>query len=622
MHSLSELNNFSSSTISFLDERPFALTITPPSSPQTATVFGAEGNSVTAPCPYIVTTLQSANANITALTVNVSAYANANVTWTSVPASVTVSNLGGGVYRASGWRTVSELESVLNPSINFGTDASGNLTYTSNLRFTSNSIFSWTTTAVIADTGEINTGSLVGITYNEDEAITFNSGLLVTDTNPSGTYNIVISKSDPLAGNLSSVGSGGTSTYSANVLTIAGNKTQVNSHLANITYTPTPDFNDNFTLNYAVTNVSSSEVNYATQSVTLGFGNDEIINMYYNRYYVANKPNEIFATQTPYITDVDPTDPFYTISFAVAGGIGFFESDSNLIARPNWNDTTKTYSFTGTRAQCDDILSSIKFYPTKDTTSTATITYTQRKNGIFQVSQTFNLIGSANSDPIPGTGLISYENAGLNTFTPTYEQVYILRCDVLLVGPGGGFRGSSNGYTGGPAAGEVKLYSNINLRNTAVSGVLNYRSGTGDNTIFGSLSALRGQDGGIPTPYIDPLTGQQRGYLGANGGSSGMTGNIRIGGSGWTTVQLGGIRNPGPGGGGGGASGAGGNATSTVAGAGGAGVSSNFTGNTVVYGVGAKGQDDTNFSNVAARYTTTPGSGGYPGGAVYIKFYV
>jgi hypothetical protein len=82
---------------------------------------------------------------------------------------------------------------------------------------------------------------------------------------------------------------------------------------------------------------------------------------------------------------VDPTNPTYTISLSCASAFGRFSSPG--IAETN------NYSFTGTKAECNSVFPSIKF--TALTTNDSTITYTQRKNGVIQLTQVVTVVSEA-----------------------------------------------------------------------------------------------------------------------------------------------------------------------------------------------------------------------------------
>lgn len=303
MHSLEQLNVYSNITLVYGDERPTSITTTPSNTlGLTSTIYSTEDITHNLVVPFTIDSAISIDAT---LSINVSMYSGATVSWPVQDANLTYTNPSTGIYQVSGITRLTQWIDQNHPAIYMGPDRNGNLTYTANISGVGSTI-SWNNNAILAATAEINTGTLSKLYYNEDEAVTFNSGLLVTDTNPLGTYSIAISKSDNIAGTLSSTGAGSASVYSANVLTIAGTKNEVNSHLAQITFTPTVGYISNFNLTYAVTNISTSQINYATQSILIGEKIDNITNMYYDRYYTISTTTDIFATNVPYISELAP----------------------------------------------------------------------------------------------------------------------------------------------------------------------------------------------------------------------------------------------------------------------------------------------------------------------------
>lgn len=441
MYSLTDLNDYSSTTLNFFDERPASWIITPNIAvinSSVNTIYSSEGNSHQLPIPFTLSSLQ-ASSGMT-LTVNVAGYTGSQVEWGGLPANVIYSNPTTGIYSVGNITTLSQWNTVRTAFVNLGPDTSGNVGYTANLRIApgAGNVAAWNITAIISDSAEINTGTLGNIYYDEYYGSSFNSGLLVVDTNPSGTYWANISLSDNSAGNLTSNGIGGTSSFTSNILRINGNKAQVNSHLGNIQFTPSTEpigYDEDFILTYQVRNITSNIISFATQNMLIGNKFDEVTDIYRDRNYISNQVNAIFANNTPFLSEVTPGN--YTISLRLEQSIGFLTTESGYITRPGWDQPTLTYSFSGTLAQCNDALANLRFFPVKNTITNTVVFYTQRRNGIFQLSQTFLLLGSVNTNPIPGTGAISYTSPGSYTFVPTVEQYLYLDCDVFLVGSGG-----------------------------------------------------------------------------------------------------------------------------------------------------------------------------------------
>jgi hypothetical protein len=90
------------------------------------------------------------------------------------------------------------------------------------------------------------------------------------------------------------------------------------------------------------------------------------------------------AQVIPQITDNDITNPNYTLQLTCASNFGRFSIDGITY--------TNNFSFTGTRAQCNTAFANIRFQSIGS--GTGTVTYTQRKNGVIQLTQSITFIGA------------------------------------------------------------------------------------------------------------------------------------------------------------------------------------------------------------------------------------
>jgi type II secretion system protein G len=173
----------------------------------------------------------------------------------------------------------------------------------------------------------------------------------------------------------------------------------------------------------------------------------------------------------------------------------------------------------------------------------------------------------------------------------------------LIVGGGGG---GAFAYGGGGGAGGFRTTVNFSVSSpvsitVGKGGVAD--GGNGENSIFGSITALGGGGGGINAV----------GNNGASGG--GGSGNGGFGGGTGSQGYNGGSGNAGSlalAGGGGGSGGAGGSYSGSTGGAGGIGTYSNITGPSVVYAAGGGGGGG-NYGG----YTGGTGGSGIGGNATY-----
>jgi len=335
--------------------------------------------------------------------------------------------------------------------------------------------------------------------YTEDATSTTVTGApTITDTSFAGTdtYTLTITPSNTNAySTMSSTGSGGTSSFNgtSKVLTITGTRTQVNSHLPNISFVLTSDFATTFNLSYGLS-VRSSSANKIQQFVC-GSTDNEITNMNINRNYISNNENSLFTTDTPVITDFDSTGAdTYTISFDCS--FGDWGTSSSSYSNP--------YSYSGTRAQCNAHFATIKFYPDASVSSNGTFTYTQLKNGVTQVTQSVGLFGSVG----PGySASRTIEFLVTQTWTPSIlDAKYGKISEITLVGGGGG------GSAGGGGGGQVKYLTPSYLLENLTYTITIGSGGAAGNSNFASSGGAPGTNGGNTTAF---------GYTALGGGGGG-----------------------------------------------------------------------------------------------------
>lgn len=362
------------------------------------------------------------------------------------------------------------------------------------------------------------------IYYNEDTAFTITGAPQITDTiyDGTGTYSYTITPSDVAAISTATIGgSGGTASFnnSTKVISISGTRSQVNGRLNSITITPTTDYALNFNLQYFCSTPRADTAN-KIQVAAIGSNDTEVTNMNINRSYVSNNANTIFATNTPFISDLDVSNPTYTVIFDCANGQWTYASNLSPYVE---SSLANPLSITGTRSFINARFAQIKFYPTASFSSNTNFTYTQIKNGVTQVSQTVALIGSV------GT----YNDARTLTFlnsqiwTPTAADVrYGEIKEITLVGGGGG------GAYGGGGGGQVK-YSNtiIPLANQSYTITV----GAGGQAVAEPTGGNPANAGGNTVAFGITASGGGGGYGAPSygGGSSyGPDGTLYVGGTG------------------------------------------------------------------------------------------
>lgn len=237
------------------------------------------------------------------------------------------------------------------------------------------------------------------------------------------------------------------------------------------------------------------------------------------RTYQANNSNQLFATTTPYIADIDPaTTATFTIEFTSANGeFGTGSSSSS----------TLTYS--GTLAQCNAYFSGIYFYPTKNYTSNTTFTYRQYKNASLQTTRTVALTYTSTYTIPTEVNTFTADD----TFLTTIVQRKYAVMDYLIVGGGGaGGYGTTTAYHGGGGGGGgVTEFTNQTINSSSyavVVGAAGLRDvssrgkvgGNGGTSSFNGSTATGGYGGGFSNTVNVGGTGGNsgNGYAGSAGG--------------------------------------------------------------------------------------------------------
>jgi hypothetical protein len=395
---------------------------------------------------------------------------------------------------------------------------------------------------------------------------------------------------------------------------ITGNRTDVNIFLYNVYIQAAADYASDITLDYSVYYNNVFKIT-KSQSLVISVPYDaEVTNITgVSRTYLSNIAGYAFLTNTPYISDFD-TDPANSYTITLSSAQAKFGTSIT--------DLSDNWTFTGTKAECNAVFSTIRRAPTKNYTGTIYYTYTQSKNGNLQVTQnaTFTFSSAGSMSPTTYTFITN------GIYTPTIQEYLYGSMDYLVVGGGGG-GGTSvwvNSTTlvgaGGGGGGDVQYFTSQAIASTPYNIVV----GTGGN---GAPAAIMSGTFAGNSPV--PVAFQAKGSSGTSSSFNGVTALGGEGGQGsWHAYNgyavgpnpIGGASgnglsggtalsadNSSPGGGGASAFSAGGNATASAAGAGGTGVGNSITGSVVNYAAGGPG---TKTSGTQLTASTTYGSGG------------
>lgn len=310
-------------------------------------------------------------------------------------------------------------------------------------------------------TGDLILGSPdYDFNYIEDSSNFIKGNPRVNDVGQSGSgnYTVTITPSTTSAvlsltpGTVS--GGGWTFNNSTKVLTITGNRDQVNARLESLTFVPGTDFASDFTMTYRVTTPSGSIVSQIQNMILKAPYDIEVTNLIgIDRNYLANVGQSIWGTTVPYISDFDTSSSTYQITLSSA--LGGFASASD------GSDFGSPFVYSGTKEQVNQKIASLKFYPNKGTYSNGTFLYVQKKNNITQVSVNINLFGTNQSfSPVTYEFNATGTTSSSGSWTPTFEEIrYGGFVDFLLVGGGGG---GAAGFGYGPGGGGGGFYEKLN----------------------------------------------------------------------------------------------------------------------------------------------------------------
>lgn len=656
VNSLEQLNGWSDTGVSFEDERPFAITFSP-DTPTNGSINVDEEQPHNAYSGTDITSIVSLPGPIT-YSINIAQAPGTTVTWANtIPQYFTLSNTAN-VYQISGNLRVSDWATIRSPVITMPNDWTTNWTYTSTItypEYLGSNTKTWTTTVTVTDLEELTSAG--NVTYDEDVPLTLTSTPQIIDGAASGAYSITVSPAVTSAVYLmSSTGTGGTSTFNdtTKTLTIAGQKAEVNSHLGNILLTPGRDYTSDFVLNYSLTNPSSLITN-VSQNLLIGNTNTELSNSGIDRTYYANLSTLLYTANAPQIVETLPGSPVIRIELKLDDDVGIIGFGESTISPVGWHSGNLTYTYSNTKANCNTVLSTVRFLPKGNTTQNTTLTLTQYADGVYKASDSVNFIGlmSATAITLPSPATKNFTSN--SSFSLTYDQAHYLNYDILCVAGGGaGGPGSNadvaiNGYGGGGGAGGVVYEENSSVLDAVpygTSATFDVIVGEGGNRTSTTLAGRAGKSSAIKqssTTLISATGGGGGGAFGLSfGGKDGGTGGSGGGGGGKTALgdaggtggsgitgqgYAGGTATSWPtnyGGGGGGAGSAG-----SSTGAGGTGFTSNISGSSVTYAIGGPGSATT-MGNTAGSGSTA-GFGNYTGttrwaaadgkkGTVIVKF--
>lgn len=392
VNSLQQLNNYSSTLLSYTDNRPYSITFSSNAAPVTQNIAVTEGDTHVAQSGINVTSVISTPADIT-FTIDLTSLPGAIVTWPTLPTGVTSSVPSANVYRVTGVNSANIWNAIKAPTITMPRDTGNNFNYTSGIEYPvydSSSLKQWVTQVTVTDLPELSAATNVDYFGAYPQNIDGNPTILDAE-NTTGTYTMAIIPSATAAvTSIFTLGTGGSTSFnnSTRTLTIVGTRTQVNSHLNNLVLDPEDGYASNFNLTYSLTNPVSGLNTQVTQTLTFTGVGTPIINAELPRTYKENQQNLLFPTATPQV--LEEFGYTYDIRMQLASNIGFISTSSTATG---WTAGNLSFNFSGTNAQCNSMFGNLRFHPNQDTFTSSTINYLQKVGVTTQANVDFSLTG-------------------------------------------------------------------------------------------------------------------------------------------------------------------------------------------------------------------------------------
>ena len=484
MNSLSQLNTYSDTALTFTDLRTAKVTfdrVTPTAQTASYTV----GGTFTVPVGINILDIVLPATEQVYFQVNVSNAAGATVTFPTLPSGYSVTTIGSGVYRVSNIQSAADWNLIKNALVQTASGYKTAFSATATIGYETSLTKSWTIAAQSTVRARLtcsatligNGGYLFGITGTATATSRFTM---------TASLNYIRKASATLI-STSSITAKAVDTILKSKFDLGAIPTKIPGYMADVT----------------------------------------------GRNFTANQANAIFATNPPRITD-DSNPAYYTLSLTSPKG-RFSDSATSVTGSEN-----NAYTYTGTLEQVNAWVASLYFWPTKAWTSNTTIIFVLKAvtTTIFTKTITMTYAGSASFN--------TYTFNSDAYWTPTYQELTYGTADILLVGAGGNgiydtsFMGSGGGGGGvrevfGATYTNQSYYITVGqnlsgVANGTSSSALGYTAtgglGATAGTTYGNVN--RGGSSGTPangaSAYTGGLGSSTAPYYGGGGAGAGANG--------------------------------------------------------------------------------------------------
>jgi hypothetical protein len=471
MNTLTELNNYSNSPLSYTDIRTARVSfdVVTPSNPivsydrRNFSYFAAGINILDIVLPSVEQVY---------LQIDVSGITGATVSFPYLPSGYSVTTVATGIYRVSNIQSASDWNYIKLAVINLPTGYSQDFSYAAYIVYETNKQKAWTVYTKLTQSANLSSAFTLTAT-----AVPFVRQGIARLTSRS-TLILIPDKRRVASASLSS-----STSLSCSVIKFK---------------------------RIALTLTSRS-------TVTANITNLSYINGLSSVQYVANTYNRIFDGVT-----IDSTDTTSTFTITLSSNGGEFGYRTTSVQQATG---ISPFVFSGTKSAIEGLLNQVYFYPAKDRITDIPILFRLEKSGILQGSFTLQAVNTGTityAEQVYNYGNASGTFSYNTTWVPTYEQKkYYAYYDAAI---------ASCSY--GLKAGKVQILTNqaVNSTNVSIS-MNNTRSIFGSTTVTGTSTYSNGASvtGTITTLVNDP---NHNGYstlgnvtITGDGGGAGAGGN-------------------------------------------------------------------------------------------------
>ena len=301
---------------------------------------------------------------------------------------------------------------------------------------------SFTFRNILTENSNLKISNANAITYNLNQPKTLTAYPTIWANIVTANVYVMPSISSAVS-KITSAGTGGTTVYDqySRTLTITGNGTQINTHLATLTVTPATDSQADIFLNYTLrdrttsgsgfnSNVSQSSgtsSNVAIHAINQSFTANAFTR---TRTFTENGYGLLFPDHVPVVANVGTGN--YTVSLTLSSDSGIIGLGESFTSPVGWTSANLNYSYTGNLTITNTTLSSLRYFARPGSALKPVVTYTQRYNGTVQFTTTFALLGQANAKIVGGTTRYdAYEeqvitDVGTAEFYPSVFSNYVV----------------------------------------------------------------------------------------------------------------------------------------------------------------------------------------------------